>query len=183
MTSGVILYGPPASGKDTVTRALTDLDPRYTLYRRIKIGPGRQDGYRHATPAEIDQLRDQGHILVETHRYGAAYYADRPGLAEQLRNGIPVVHLAQPDAVTTVLAAFPEARWTVVALTCPRGVAERRLIERGARDVPERLAAWDATPTLEAADLHIDTSTTQPGESASLIAVAEPGYLPRQPSR
>ncbi|MGH2941284.1 MAG: hypothetical protein ACRDLN_00705 [Solirubrobacteraceae bacterium] len=41
---GVALYGPPASGKDTITRALTELDARYVHYLRLKAGSGRSDG-------------------------------------------------------------------------------------------------------------------------------------------
>jgi hypothetical protein len=41
---GVILYGPPGAGKDTVTAALTSPDARFQLFRRIKAGAGRTMG-------------------------------------------------------------------------------------------------------------------------------------------
>jgi hypothetical protein len=44
----VILYGPPAAGKGTVTKALTRLDNSYWLYQSLKVGPGRTAGYRMA---------------------------------------------------------------------------------------------------------------------------------------
>ncbi|MGV9303830.1 hypothetical protein ACWDLG_10705 [Nonomuraea sp. NPDC003727] len=35
---GIVLYGPPASGKDTVTAALRRLDPRFVLLPKLKVG-------------------------------------------------------------------------------------------------------------------------------------------------
>jgi len=36
---GVLLYGPPAAGKDTVSAALIAVDARYVLFERLKVGP------------------------------------------------------------------------------------------------------------------------------------------------
>ena len=36
MNIGVILYGPPAAGKDTITGELLALDPRYRQFSRLK---------------------------------------------------------------------------------------------------------------------------------------------------
>jgi predicted PilT family ATPase len=38
MRSGILLYGPPAAGKDTITTALAALDARYAPFRRLKVG-------------------------------------------------------------------------------------------------------------------------------------------------
>ncbi|MEV3922592.1 hypothetical protein [Actinomadura coerulea] len=57
---GVILYGPPTSGKDTTTAALTRQDERYVLLRKLKYGTGRSSGYRQVTRAELDDLRRTG---------------------------------------------------------------------------------------------------------------------------
>jgi hypothetical protein len=51
----VILYGLPAAGKDTVTKALTGLDAHYVLFQQMKAGPGRRDGYTMTTAAALDQ--------------------------------------------------------------------------------------------------------------------------------
>ncbi|MFD0564440.1 hypothetical protein ACFQ2M_22355 [Kitasatospora saccharophila] len=51
MKTGIILYGPPASGKDTITAALIEQDPRLAQFARLKIGGGRSQGYRMGTPA------------------------------------------------------------------------------------------------------------------------------------
>ena len=69
----VILYGPPAAGESTVTKALTCLDESYRLYRRLKVGAGRTIGYRMTTLSHIKTLRSAGSVVWETHRYDALY--------------------------------------------------------------------------------------------------------------
>lgn len=49
----VILYGPPAAGKNTVTKALNELNDDYRMYERLKVGPGRTSGYRISEPSRI----------------------------------------------------------------------------------------------------------------------------------
>ncbi|MGB2567713.1 kinase [Micromonospora citrea] len=166
---GVILYGPPAAGKDTVTAALHDLDARYTLYQRLKVGPGRTNGYRMTDEAAVAQLRERGEIVWENSRYGARYVVDRPSLAECLSSGVPVVHLGQRPAVGAVTAAVPGSRWCVVSLWCPREVAEQRIIARGTGDTQARLRAWDATEPLPDADLTINTAELSPQLAAERI--------------
>ncbi|SCL15967.1 guanylate kinase [Micromonospora rhizosphaerae] len=166
---GVILYGPPAAGKDTITQALSDLDPAYRLFRRLKAGPGRAVGYRMTTPEHVDQLRAAGDVVWENHRYGAVYAVDRPTLQAGLLDHVPVLHLGQVEAVQAVKSAVPEARWLVVYLWCPREVAEDRILARATGDTADRLQAWDQTQPLSGADLAIDTATVAPDEAARQV--------------
>jgi guanylate kinase len=165
---GIILYGPPAAGKDTVTAALTTLDPAYLPFRRLKSGAGRTEGYRMASRAEIDRLRKAGELIWENRRYEAEYFVDRSFMAGELSRGYPVLHLGQPEAIDTMRSAFPETRWLVVYLWCPRDVAESRILERATGDADARLQAWDSTPPI-AGDLTINTGATSPTESALSI--------------
>lgn len=170
---GVILFGPPASGKDTVTDALNSLDPRFELYRRIKVGPGRTTGYRMATPDELRALEAAGQIIYANHRYSSTYVIDRPELDRLHRESItPVIHLGQTGAVDVLKQAAPDVEWTTVELWCPRSVAAGRIEARGTGDTAERLAAWDQTGHLNAPDLRIDTAETAPDAAAALIAAA-----------
>ncbi|MEW2444838.1 kinase [Micromonospora marina] len=166
---GVILYGPPAAGKDTITRALHDLDARYHLFSRLKVGPGRTDGYRMSNDASLEELRRSGDVVWENQRYGSRYVVDRPSLARDLSAGMPVVHLGQREAVAAVTAAIPDARWSVVCLWCPREVAEQRIIARRTGDTKARLHAWDTTEPLSGADLTLNTAELSPVEAAERI--------------
>ncbi|PPJ11806.1 kinase [Nocardia nova] len=169
MTVGVILYGPPAAGKDTVTAALTAADSRFRLFKRLKVGQGRTAGYRMTTEEHLGSLARAGEIAWENSRYGARYVIDRPGLQDAVAAGqIPVVHAGQPGVIPAVRAAVPGA-WIVVQLSTSREVARKRIIERATGDTAARLAAWDATPRLASANLDIDTGRTSPEQAARLI--------------
>lgn len=192
MMLGVVLYGPPASGKDTIASALSLLDNGYISFRRLKSGPGRTVGYRMVKQSQVDELRARGEIVWENSRYGALYVVDLPSLRESLSDHIPVVHLGQAKAVDAVVSAVEGSLWTVVSLWAPREVACERIIGRGTGDTGERLDAWDATEPLPGADLFIDTSKVDPGEAAMQIhqrvqdrrhASGRPSDRPSQPPR
>src|SRR5262245_2006819 len=119
---GVLLYGPPAAGKDTVTSMLTATDRRIQLFPRLKSGGARSEGYRLVDDARIDSLAEAGQIAWENRRYGSRYAVDTPALVMAATDHVPVVHLGQVEAVEAVEAATPEVRWTVVQLWCPREV-------------------------------------------------------------
>lgn len=172
--AGVILYGPPASGKDTVTRALTALDPRYVQFARFKVGSGSSSGYRMGTAEQLRELAAAGGVIYANRRYGNTYVLDRPGIRAAFTSGVPVMHLGQVDGVRALVDGFA-AHWAVVLLRCPKPVTAARSARRGDSDTAARLAAWEATrEDLDAHpdmvwDLTLDTATTPPQESARRI--------------
>jgi guanylate kinase len=166
---GVMLYGPPASGKDTVTKALHRLDPSCVLFPRLKVGGGRTTSYRMTDSASVEALRMRGDVIWENHRYGALYLIDRPALVHRLQHHVPVLHLGQPEAIDAVIAATPGTSWAIVALWCPREVAAQRLTARGSDDVAARLCAWDTTPPIARAALTLNTAKHSPDAAARLI--------------
>ena len=170
--AAVVLYGPPASGKDTVTNALVQqYRGSFEHFRPLKAGPGRTTGYRLTTAEALDELRATGGLLWETHRYDAVYGVDEDELTRLLRRGaVPVLHLAEPAAVPRLRRARPGVRWLVVELWCPRDVAECRARARQTGDVDARLAAYDAFQPPDQIDLRINTARTPPGEAATAIA-------------
>ncbi|WP_407842101.1 guanylate kinase (plasmid) [Streptomyces sp. DSM 116496] len=171
---GVILYGPPASGKDTVTKALTALDSRYAQFARLKVGSGKSDGYRMGTAAQLRELENAGDVVYANSRYGNTYAIDRPGVDAAFAAGVPVVHLGQIDGIGALVDGYP-ADWELVLLWCPQEVTAARSEGRGDTDTTARLAAWAATrEDLDSHpdtvwDLRVDTTTASPTESARLI--------------
>lgn len=175
MRRGVLLYGPPAAGKDTITAALSELDAQYVPFTRLKLGAGKTKGYRMGTPEQLEALEARGEVIYRNARYGNIYVVDRPGLDEAMKGGrTPVVHLGQMAGMEEVTTRFP-ARWARVLLWCSRETTAQRSRRRGDADTASRLAAWDATRTDLAAnpraswELRVDTDATEPREAAQMI--------------
>lgn len=179
---GVILYGPPASGKDTITGELAELDERFTLVPKLKAGTGRSTGYRMVTAAELETLRGMGRLVVETSRYGNVYAVDRHDIEAMTKAGrVPVVHMGNVADLQRLRLSVP-LEWTCVLLWAPREVCARRSRGRGDADRPARLRAWeeiraDLAAHRDEAVFHllIRTDETEPGRAARRIidAVAE----------
>ncbi|GAA2984427.1 hypothetical protein GCM10010519_18580 [Streptomyces lactacystinicus] len=174
---GVLLYGPPASGKDTVTAALTRLDQHYQQFERLKVGTGKAAGYRMGTAEQLAELESTGDVVYANSRYGNTYAVDRPGLDAAFESGIPVTHLGQVDGIRAILDGYP-ANWLTVLLWCPRESTAERSAGRGDTDTSARLAAWDATQAdLEANagfrfDLVVRTDVVSPDQAAERIRQA-----------
>ncbi|MFD9008389.1 MULTISPECIES: guanylate kinase [unclassified Streptomyces] len=177
---GVVLFGPPTAGKDTVSAALTGLDTRYGQLTKIKVGSGRTTGYRMADADELAALRAAGRLVLETRRYGNTYAIDRDDLDAMTGAGrIPIVHIGSVEHLRSFTAAVREP-WLCVLLWVPRDVCEQRSRGRGDRDTADRLAAWDeALADLgtvqdgeEPFDLLLRTDHTDPDRTAEIIARA-----------
>lgn len=167
---GVVLYGAPASGKDTVAAALHALDDRYEHYRRVKHGPGRTTGYRMVSRDELDRIRSlPGEVLWETRRYESTYLLVRGDVLDVATSGVPVVALGEPEAVNALTGGTPAVSWTVVELRCSRATAAERIAARGTGDDETRMAIYDATPQLSCPQLTIDTAVATPEMAARRI--------------
>lgn len=171
MRRGILLYGPPAVGKDTITGRLSQLNGIYQQFERLKYGRGRTSGYRMICACQLEAIHsDPNEVLWENHRYGSTYIVDRsPLLAMVGVNKVPVVHLGQAEAVMVLTKSVPEIDWLVVDLWCPRYVAAERLACRSTGDTDARLEVFESTVRLPNADITIDTSRTSPYEAAARI--------------
>jgi guanylate kinase len=166
----VILYGPPASGKSTITHRLHDADSRFALFPRLKAGSGRKDEYRLTTIERIADLQASGDVIWTNERYGSTYAIDRSHLDDMISRGlIPVLHAGQRAAVEAIAAAVPDAQVTTVSLTVPRDVGQKRIADRATGDSSERFTAFDTTEEYGDADLVIDTANMSPSDAASTI--------------
>lgn len=171
---GIVLYGSPASGKDTVTRELERLDSRYVLFDKLKTGDGRTDGYRMTDAPTLGRMRSSGLIIHEVHRYDATYAVDSPRLDQLLeQRRIPVIHMGQVEGVRAITSH--EGRWLAILLRCSREVAEERLKCRDESDVGRRLSVWDTVDddlrreTASVFQATIRTDETSPGQVAMAI--------------
>ena len=171
MSSGLVLYGPPAVGKDTITAELVSREPRFAHFPVIKAGSGRTTGYRLVTVDEFDKLDRAGELVVTWHRYGSRYGVAHSTLAELTSAGkIPVIHLGSGPAVQAV-TALPPLQWTVVQLWASRETCAARARARNTGDFAARMAVYDETERIgdDLAHLTIDTDSRTPGEAAQAI--------------
>ena len=165
---GVVLFGPPASGKDTVTACMDAMYPDVALYEKLKTGAGRSLGYRFIDADELDQRRRSGR-LTSVVRYGNQYSVDHAELdAWELQGRIPVVHTTDLDELGNLAA---RAGWLVVGLWARRRIAAERLLARGDLELSQRLDLWssslrDLTAHRPGFDHFIRTDACPPEEAA-----------------
>lgn len=123
---GILLAGPPGSGKRTVTFALASLRLSYAPFPALTVA--RQPSI-HAAPTTqryLEELRAWAQIFHEYTAEGATYAYDRERLSKLRTQGrIPVACVDDVDA----LPAFEreDVDWLRILLWCPREEAERRL--------------------------------------------------------
>lgn len=170
MKHGIILYGAPASGKSSITSALTDLDSRIRLFKRVKHGAGRTNGYRMTSAQELANMRERGEIVWENENYGATYAVNDRDLYRALQCSVPVLHVGQPEAVRATTNRFPNS-FFVVSLLCGRTETLRRLIARKDENLEARMAAYDTTPLMgvKQCNFVVDTERHSPQGSAKAI--------------
>ncbi|WP_367131429.1 MULTISPECIES: guanylate kinase [Streptomyces] len=178
--AGVILYGPPGAGKDTITARLSHNRPAYALFERLKAGPGRTAGYRLTSIDHIEEMDRAGEVLYRNGRYQAEYAIDRGGLSALVDAGrTPVLHMGQVAGARAV-AAYP-LHWVKVLLWCPVETTRARCHDRGDKDVEARLQVWHETQQdlLDHPDdpwsAVIETHRLNPAEAARVIDEAVAG--------
>lgn len=172
----MILYGPPTSGKDTITDEVTRQDGRFSLLLKLKAGTGRTTGYRLVSYQMLEALDRAGRLVAETHRYRNIYAVDREDVQAIVDRGqIPIVHMGNVADLRSLRDGIP-LDWLCVLLWVPREVCAERSANRGDTDTPSRLRAWDETladlQTVEVDKvfgLTINTDQFNPAQAAKQI--------------
>ena len=96
---GVILClsGMPASGKDSVSASLHELDQRLVIFTKHRgADDGGKAGYINISKEQFEYKRDAGDFVQCHERYGRYYGVDRKVLRKLLGQGfIPIVHIGR----------------------------------------------------------------------------------------
>jgi hypothetical protein len=145
---GIVLAGPPASGKRTTTFALTSLRRSYAPFPALTVARQPSIHAEQTTRQHLDELRAWAQIFHEFTVEGTSYAFDRERLSKLREQGrIPVACVDDADA----LQAFEHesSDWLQILLWCPREAAERRLTSgwpaREEHEAPGRpsMRRWD----------------------------------------
>jgi hypothetical protein len=137
---GIVLAGPPASGKRTAAFALTSLRRSYAPFPALTVAHQSPIAAEQTTQRHLDELKAWAQVFHEFTNDGISYAYDRERLNKLREQGrIPV---ACVDDADTARAFEREADdWLQILLWCPRAEAERRLA--GVRPAAEEPTAPD----------------------------------------
>lgn len=178
MSATILLVGPPASGKDTITAALEQIDDRYVYFEKLKVGSGRTNGYRMTESAALDAMLSRGEIALLTSRYSSRYAVDYREITRLTEAGrTPVIHIGRIHDLLELRSNIRSQHMLTVLLKLPRDVAIERICARGTGDEKSRIAAYDedvaqARAIGESPDIFevvIDTAQTDAATAAQFI--------------
>lgn len=167
----LVLFGTPASGKDTISKELEILGT-YEMLRKAKFGSGRSVGYRM-----LGQEPDPRQVISSVSRYGNKYYVLESELQEVIeRNRIPIVCTTSVTEVTDVRVWADKHGFNLVlvGLVTSFSTFKNRSNQRGDVDTQSRADSWllgyEAIRTIESQfDALFNTEKYIPRETANQI--------------
>lgn len=180
----LLLSGTPASGKDTITRQLAGIDPRFIHFKKHRSSDqAKTDGtYIHVTDEEFSSMLNQGAFLQHHYRYGRGYGVAQSELDKHWAKGeIPIIHVGKYENI--IPFRTQEVTATSVLLMVTLSETYYRLQQRhhgDAEEVERRIAAYHEERADLAAlissgcslefDFIIENSRENPKEIAEIIA-------------
>jgi guanylate kinase len=136
---GILIAGPPASGKRTLTFALTSMRRSYAPFRALSAALHPTIAAERSTERHLDELKAWAQVFHEFTEDGMRYVFDHGRLNKLREHGrIPVATVCD----TAGMLAFEREAddWLPILLWCPREVAEQR---EPALAQPARRRRWD----------------------------------------
>src|SRR5690554_6112528 len=94
----LLVSGTPASGKDTVTKKLVELEPRFCHFKKHRSSdqPKNDGTYIHVSQDKFSSLLEQGEFLQHHYRYGRGYAVAKGELRKHWDKGeIPIIHVGK----------------------------------------------------------------------------------------
>lgn len=190
----LLLSGTPASGKDTVTRAILRRSDRFIWLRRYRTGTAApKPPYHQVDEATFEWMAEFGQFLQHHDRYGRRYgITARDVIAAMVGGLVPILHIGRPGHLAPLLDFGGPGAMSVLLLS-GRRETQTRLEGRSPgdpADVRRRLAAYETERAELARLLHtgkplpydvaIETGRRAAGETAEMIlqACGLPGRTP-----
>ncbi|MCD4549549.1 guanylate kinase [Schaalia sp. lx-260] len=173
----IVLAGPTAVGKGTVTRALLDRYPQVVLTVSATTRPPRPDEidgvhYHFISEEEFDALIDSGGMLEYAivhghHKYGTL----RAPVEEALRQGRCVLLEIDLDGARQVRRSQPDALCVFLAPPSWEEL-ERRLIGRGTENPQEQARRLQTARVEMAAQDEFDVTVTNDDIDTAVLELA-----------
>lgn len=139
----LVLAGPPAVGKDTLTLKLEKLYSKFILFDKLKTGGGRRKTYRRISSEEFTRMSAAGSMVSEVRQHGSCYGVDREHLQALINaDFVPVIHTAH-ESEWKALSAHDG--FVGIILWAAPDVAHKRLLDRDGKNsatMAERLELW-----------------------------------------
>lgn len=180
----LLLSGTPASGKDTITNLLIELNPRFQHFKKHRSSnqPKADENYIHVSPEEFSNMATHGEFLQYHYRYDRGYGVAHSELKRHwAKSEIPIIHVGKYENIALLRAK------EVVSISALLMVSlletKHRLKKRHNGDIKEEaqridayheeraeLAALVSSGNELAFDLIIDNTTEQAEVVARLLS-------------
>jgi len=126
----LLVAGPPASGKDTITEALTALDSKYVLFKKHRTGVDSAK-YNTLSAGDFEQMKNDGAFVQAHYRYGRGYGVCKETLRDLVdANKLPIIHTGKIDNLLLLKSTINYPCGTVL-LWEERDVLIERIKQRG----------------------------------------------------
>ena len=144
----LLLSGTPASGKDTLTKSIVELDDRFVHFKKHKIASGGKldDTYYLVDKNEFDSMVSMDKFIQYHYRYDRGYGVSKKEFKHLINCGkIPVIHVGKYENISMFRESGIVNGVSMLIFT-NRYVTEMRLKARhddNSELVRERMIAYD----------------------------------------